>query len=104
MKGEGVMQLDLTAAVDAAAAAHYEAQDAHAVGSYAVPFDELTATEPLLAHAYREHIFEAVVAAAPHIAIAVLRRAAEELPLHQEDARRVLEDLEDEIRHDLGDA
>lgn len=73
---EIIVDLDLTLAVEAAAEAHFKAFDILAIDPLYVTFEELATSDPMAAHAYREHVFEAVVAAVPVIAREVLRAAA----------------------------
>jgi len=92
---------DLTAAVEAAAAVHYDETDAHAGAPNFISYEQMLGEDMWLAYLHREAVLGPVEAAAPHIEAAALRRAAEELraermhlpaALLEAKARKILED------------
>jgi hypothetical protein len=65
--------VDLTPAIDAAARANFEEYDP---SSTTRTWDELKATDPLVAYAHRQSVLTILSAALPHIEATVTRDAA----------------------------
>lgn len=68
--------MDLTDAINAAAKATYEEQDAHAGAPEFISWEQMLEQDPMIGHLYRSAVLPGVAAAAPHIQAAAERASA----------------------------